>query len=551
MPSFSTGARRFGAGAICLAIPVLVALGPQAAYADTSGSTSSTTSSVTSPIVSGLGLSRLVTRSTNPTTTNTKTGSTSQPASSSTTSPSGSGVVAGNPPLDGCNSAITAGGLCVYTQGATVTADPTNGAWVSLCNLQINGQGLDYSYAGVSPSGPGVDISGNSGGPGAPPADGCGPNSVTATGNIAAALGSTAASADPTNGVVVDTCGLALALDLNNPATASVLCGASPGLGAASVNQANLLAILGPAYAKLSPSLDLSADVCGAAAAAGLDDSVTKASVFCETLSSAQNWQAGVPGTTVSLGDNFLSADVQKTFVSAELANNPGVFVTICDANVGLGGSTLLDTGRVDIPVSLGGTAPDVNCKQDANQNPIVSDGMVNLTVGDTGAGGGASDLGGTGGTCGGGGGATQGGSGSTTNSCGTAPGSGPCTSACNGANSSGNVAAVLGQNNAGVGANSGPGGQPGLQGNACGAGGSGDPNSSKSSIDCGPPGPTTQVKGITSPPKSPPKQPANAAAVSALASTGFPVGSGVLGLILLVVGGTEFLRRREDHSTI
>lgn len=551
MPKFSGGVRRFFAGAGCLTIPALLALGPsQAAFADTAPGTptpvTTTVNTVTSTVSSGLGLS-----STSGTTSKTATPTAAKPSSTSgATSTTSSGL---NPPATGCAAAITAGGLCVYTEGATVTADPSNGAWVSLCNLQINGSGLDYSYAGVNGGGPGADISGNSGGS-SPASNGCSADGTTATGNIAAALGPTAASLDGTNGLVADTCGLAVALDLSNLSTASVLCGSAPGLGRTDVNQANLLAMLGPAYAQLSPSLDLNADICGAAAAAGLTDTTTKASVFCETLSSAQNWQAGVPGTTVSIGDNFLSADLQKTFVSAELANNPGVFLTICDANVGLGGSTLLDTGRVDVPISLGGTAPDVNCHQDANQNPIVSNGMINLTVGDTGAGGGATDLGGTGGTCGGGGGATQGGSGSTTNSCGTAPGSGPCTSLCNGANASGNIAAVVGQNNAGAGANSGPGGQPGLQGNACGGSGSGDPNNGSAAIDCGPPGAVTSVQGITSPPKQqnpPPPSPANAnaAAVTRLANTGLPVLSGLLGLVLLAVGAVEFLRRREEDG--
>lgn len=518
----------------------------------------STVTSPTSTTTGGLGLSTLLHSATSA--TSTKSGTTSGTTTTKTASTQTTTSSLTNPPLTGCNSAIAAGGLCVYTQGATVTADPSNGAWVSLCNLQINGSGLDYSYVGANGNGPGVDISGNSGGPGAPPSDGCGADSTTATGNIAAALGPTAASLDPTNGLVADTCGLGLALDLNNLSTASVLCGAAPGLGATNVNQANLLAILGPSYAKLSPSLDLSADICGAAAAAGLDDSTTKASVFCETLSTAQNWQAAVPGTTVSLDDNFISADIQKSFVSANLTNNPGVTVHLCEVAAALGGNSLIDT-PVDVFIPLGGTEPTVNCNKDANQNPIVSNGMVNLTVGDTGAGGGLNEGGGSGGTCGAGGGATQGGSGSTTNSCGTAPGSGPCTTSCNGAIASGNIAAVIGQNNAGAGATSSPTGGPGLNTNNCGGGGSGDPSGASASTDCGPPT-TTSVQGnqcsaTTNPPcPTPPKNKkpsggVNAAAVSRLANTGFPLFSGLLGVILLAVGGIEFLRRREDKQSI
>src|SRR5579871_4308202 len=141
MPSFSGRVRRLLAGVGCLAVPALIALGPsQAAFADTSsGSTTpvtTTVNTVTSTVSSGLGLS-----SATKTLTSTKTasGSTAKTASSTTSS-------ATNPPATGCAAAIAAGGLCVYTQGATVTADPTNGAWVSLCNLQINGSGLDYSY---------------------------------------------------------------------------------------------------------------------------------------------------------------------------------------------------------------------------------------------------------------------------------------------------------------------------------------------------------------------------------------------------------------------
>src|SRR5579884_3762272 len=127
MLNFGARARRLFAAAGCLTVPALLALGPsQAAFADTAsgGSTTvtSTVSGTTSTLTSGLGLSSA-----------TKTASTTSTASKTagTSSTSGSAT---NPPAAGCDAAISAGGLCVYTQGATVTADSQNGAWVSLCS---------------------------------------------------------------------------------------------------------------------------------------------------------------------------------------------------------------------------------------------------------------------------------------------------------------------------------------------------------------------------------------------------------------------------------
>jgi hypothetical protein len=183
--------------------------------------------------------------------------------------------------------------------------------------------------------------------------------------------------------------------------------------------------------------------------------------------------------------------------------------------------------------------------------NPIVGNGPINLAVGDTGAGGGLNEGGGSGGSCGGGGGGSQGGPASTTNSCGTTtppPGYTEVPGPSNGAISNGDVAVVLGQNNANAGANSGPGGpgDVGLQGNACG--GAGSAGGTGSSVKCQQVSYVkTSVQG-THVSKPPAKQPA-AAAPAKLAKTGFPLLSGVLGLILIAVGGIEMVRRRNEEA--
>jgi hypothetical protein len=497
--------RRLLAAVACLGIPALLALVPvQAALADTTSPTSlvSTTTTAVKSTTSGLGLSTYTSKATSTTST------------SRTTSTSSSG--------SDCS------GNVVCTDG--VTLDTTNG--LAVCSLYVMGQ------------------------PAQPASNGCDNGTTTAKGNIALAVGRTNVNSSLVSGsstdplIEADTCGIALALDQGNGSTAKVVCGSAPGLGSSSVDLGNIMAVLGPSYASLSQGGDLSADICGAAAALGMDDTKTNVDVYCETLSSATNWQASVPATTASVGDDLLSADVQKTFVFANLSQ--GVAVTICDVNVGLFGSQLIDTGQVNVALPPN-TGPTVNCKQDANMNPIVSNGPINLAVGDTGAGGGLNEGGGSGGTCGAGGGASQGGPASTTNSCGTTtppPGYSTVPGPSNGAIANGDIAVVLGQNNANAGPNSGPGGNGdfGLGANACGGAGSG--GGTGASVKCQQVSYVkTSVQGahVTKPPA---KQPAAAAGPANLAKTGFPLLSGLLGLILIAIGGIEMMRRRSEEAS-
>lgn len=500
----SPPSRRLAALVACLGIPALIALLPlQAAFADTSPTNILyTTTTAAKSTTSGLGLSSFTSK-----TTTSRTSSTS-----STSDCSG-------------NVACTDG----------VTLDTTNG--LAVCSVYLFGSAVQS------------------------PSNGCDNGTTTAKGNIAAAVGRTNVNSALVSGssndplVEADTCGIALALDQGNGSTAKVVCGSAPGLGSSGVDLGNIIAVLGPSYASLSQSGDLSADICGAAAALGMDDTKTNADVYCETLSSAQNWQAGVPATTVSVGNDLLGADVQKTFANVDLSSNGGVFVTICNADVTLGGNNLIGpTGEQHINIPFGSSnGPTVNCSQDANENPIVSNGPVNLAVGDTGAGGGLNENGGSGGTCGAGGGASQGGPASTTNSCGTTtppPGYQTVPGPSNGAIANGDVAVVLGQNNANAGPNSGPGGSNdfGLNGNACGGAGSG--GGTGASVKCQQFSYVkTSVQGahVSKPPASPP---AVAAAPAKLAKTGFPLLSGLLGLILIGIGGIEMTRRRREEGS-
>ena len=495
--------RRLLAAVACLGIPALLALVPlQAAFADTTSPTSlvSTTTTAVKSTTSGLGLSTYTSKTTSRT-------STSRTASTSSSGSDCSGNV-------------------VCTDG--VTLDSNNGP--AVCSLYLLGNALQS------------------------PTNGCDNGTTSAKGNLALAVGRTnvnsslisGSSTDPL--VEADTCGIALALDQGSGSTAKVVCGSAPGLGSSSVDLGNIMAVLGPSYASLSQGGDLSADVCGAAAALGMDDTKTNVDVYCETLASAENWQASVPATTMSVGDDLLSADVQKTFVFVNLTQ--GVAVTVCDVNVGLLGSTLLDTGQVNVAIPPG-TGPTVNCKQDANMNPIVANGPINLAIGDTGAGGGLNEAGGSGGTCGAGGGGSQGGNASTTNSCGTnQPPAGYQTvpGPSNGAIANGDIAVVLGQNNANAGPNSGPGGNGdlGAGANACGGAGSG--GGTGAAVKCQQVSYVkTSVQGahVSKPPA---KQPA-AAGPATLAKTGFPLLSGLLGLILIAIGGIEMMRRRHEEQ--
>jgi len=497
--------RRLLAAVACIGIPALLALLPlQAAVADTSPSILlNTTTTAVKSTTSGLGLSTFTSKTT---TSSTK----------SSTSSTGSD----------CS------GNVVCTDG--VTFDNNNG--LAVCSVYVLGSAV------ISPT------------------KGCDNGTTTATGNIALAVGRTnvnsafgpgAGANDPL--IEADTCGIALALDQGNGSTAKVVCGTSPGLGSSSVNQGNILAVLGPSYASLSQNGDLSADVCGAAAALGMDDTKTNADVFCETLSSAQNWQAGVPASTVSVGNDLLGADVQKTFANVNLSPDGGVFVTICNAEVDLGGNALIGpTGQQNVDIPFGSSkGPQVNCTPDANENPIVSNGVVNLTVGDTGAGGGVNENGGSGGSCGAGGGASQGDPASTTNSCGTStppPGYQQVPGPSNGAVSNGDIAVVLGQNNANAGPNSGPAGSNDFGANSNACGGAGSAGGSGASVKCQQFSyvkTSVQAAHVTKPPAKAPS--AVAAAPAHLAKTGFPLLSGVLGLILIAIGGIEMLRRRSE----
>src|SRR5579872_4144487 len=266
--------RRFAAAAACLGIPALIALLPlQAAFADTSptnllGSATTAAKSTTSSTTSGLGLSSF--------TSKTKTTSTHS---------------------SGTYSSADCSGNVVCTDGVTL-----DGNGPAVCSLYLFGNALQ------SPSG------------------GCDHGTTTAKGNLALAVGRTDVNSALAPGggakdplIEADTCGIALALDQGSGSTAKVVCGSAPGLGSSNVDLGNIMAVLGPSYASLSQSGDLSADICGAAAALGMDDSKTNVDVYCETLSSAQNWTASIPATTVSLGDNLLSADVQKTFANVNL----------------------------------------------------------------------------------------------------------------------------------------------------------------------------------------------------------------------------------------
>jgi hypothetical protein len=494
--------RRLAAFVACLGIPALIALLPlQAAFADTSPTNilSTTTTTVKSATTSGLGMSTFTSKT---------TAGTTKPASTS--------------------SGSDCSGNVACTDG--VTLDSNNG--LAVCSLYVFGNALQS------------------------PSNGCDNGTTSTKGNLALAVGRTdvnsalvsGSSTDPL--VEADTCGIALALDQGSGSTAKVVCGNAPGLGSSSVDLGNVMAVLGPSYASLSQGGDLSADVCGAAAALGMDDTKTNVDVYCETLASATNWQASVPATTASVGDDLLSADVQKTFVFVNLSQ--GVAVTVCDVNVGLLGSQLLDTGQVNVALPPG-TGPTVNCTQDANENPIIANGPVNLAVGDTGAGGGVNEGGGSGGTCGAGGGASQGGPASTTNSCGTTtppPGYTTVPGPSNGAIANGDIAIVLGQNNANAGPNSGPGGTNdfGLNGNACGGAGSG--GGTGASVKC------QQFSYVKSAPTQTSVQgahvtkPATAAGPEQLAKTGFPLISGLLGLILIAIGGIEMMRRRSEEAS-
>jgi hypothetical protein len=491
-----------------LGIPALVALLPvQAAFAGNSSpstllsATTSAARSTATSTTSGLGLSSFSARST-----------------TAPTSTSGSG------------SGENCGGNVLCTDGVTFAS----GSGPAVCSLYLAGNALQS------------------------PSSGCASGTTSAKGNLALALGRTnvnsalAPGAGPQDPLLeADTCGLALALDQGSGSTAKVVCGSTPGLGSSSVDLGNVMAVLGPTYASLSQAGDLAADVCGAGAALGLNDTSTSTDVYCETLSSAQNWESSIPATTLSVGDNLLSADVQKTFVFVNLTQ--GVAVTFCDVNIALFGNRLLDTGQVNVALPTG-AGPTVNCSRDANENPIVSNGALNLALGNTGAGGGLNEAGGSGGSCGAGGGGTQGGPGSTTNSCGTStppPGYQTVPGASNGANATGNLAVVLGQNNAHAGPNSGPGGSGDLGAGAssCGGAGAGGPSGSSAGVKCQQFSYVrTAVEGAhtTKAPAAPPP----ATAPEQLAKTGFPLLSGLLGVILLALGSIETWRRRRGEAT-
>ncbi|HEX6487465.1 MAG TPA: hypothetical protein VF137_01135 [Candidatus Dormibacteraeota bacterium] len=504
MPRNPQRTRRWFSAAACIAIPAVIALLPmQAALADNSPTSLLSSTQNTLTKTSGLGLSRFAL----PRTTS-RTSSTSRPQAASD-----------------CT------GNLICTDGITITADPTNGPAVGICDLFIGGSAVS------SPSG------------------GCNNGTTKATGNIAAAVGRTNVNLANGNDIVeADTCGIALALDLANPATATVICGTAPGLGSADVNQANILALLGPTFVSLDNNGNLAGDICGAAAALGMTDTKTNGKVYCETLSSAGNWSASIPASTVSVGNDLLSATVQKSFVTVSLTN-PTLAVTICNVDAQLLGTELplMPTGKINVDLFSNG--PAVNCAQDANLNPIVSSGMINAAVGDTGGAGGLNEGGGSVGTCGanGGGSSTTG---TSSNSCGTnTPPAGFQTvpGPSNGANAAGNVAVVLGQNNANAGPGSGPGGNNdlGLTANSCGGSGSGDPSAASAGVKCQNVS-YVAVKGITKPPasKPPAAKPPAAAAAPALAKTGFPIASGLLGLILIVIGGIETLRRRREEAS-